>query len=314
MLRKTVIENILMMFSAFFLVIMFGCNKTITGPSTTELSTNNQAMMKIADSDSSISSFLPNYDEEIPMDISTDQNGNNIYPIKVGQKLRLVSRNLTYTVNGDTAYGKYTQMFEGVLYIAGSFGQNTPNADTLLQKPFTTIITRNIIFIRTGNSDKPLLNWRIAAVSLPEGGTMNTNVKIKKITVSPANGDTISVNDPNSYYLSRGPGWWRQIPFFKPSKPVTVKVEVNSAYADTDFVTLTHGADFKGFHREKVKFDLVSSIQTADGYDKVYSNTFYPHRFPGYFNAVINVYSKQEIFDNAAPVEIDSWGIPYIVK
>ena len=105
MLRKTVIENILMMFSAFFLVIMFGCNKTITGPSTTELSTNNQAMMKIADSDSSISSFLPNYDEEIPMDISTDQNGNNIYPIKVGQKLRLVSRNLTYTVNGDTAYG-----------------------------------------------------------------------------------------------------------------------------------------------------------------------------------------------------------------
>ncbi len=314
MIRKTVVLDILIVFSAFFLLIMFGCNRTPTEPVTNGTSTDKQAMMKIAESDSSIASFQPNYDEESAMDLSTDENGNKIYPVKFGQKLRLVSRNLTYTVNGDTAYGKYTQVFEGVLYIAGSFSPDTLIANAFMQKPFSTIITRNIIFIRTGNSDQPILNWKIAAVSLPEGGTMNSNVKIKKIIVSPANGDSVSVNDPNDYYLSRGAGWWRKIPFLKPAKPVTVQVEVNSSYADTDFVTLTHGADFKGFHREKVKFNLVSSTRTADGYDKVYSNTFYPHKFPGFFNAVINIYSKQEIFDNSAPVEIDSWGIPYIVK
>ena len=311
--KASLMRNFLTVCSAFLIITIFGCNNTPTDPGTAEPSTDSQAMLKIAQSDSSISSFQPNYDEEDTMNISTDK-GSNSYPIKAGQKLRLVSGNLTYNVSGDTAYGVFTQTFEGVLYIAGTPNSDSLSADTVLQKPFTTVVTRNIIFVRIGNSKRPMLNWKIAAISLPEGGTMNSNVKITSLVVFLANGDTISVNNPNNYYLYRGFGKQKHIPEFNPGKPVTVQVEISSAYADTDFVTLTHGADFRGLHREKDKFDLISSTPTANGYDKIYRRTFLTNRFPGYFHAVINAYAKQGIYDYTSPVEINSWGIPYFVK
>lgn len=315
MKRKAIlIRNILVFCSAFLLIFVVGCNNSPTDPGTSEPATDSQAMLKIAQSDSSVSSFEPNYDEEDTMNIITDESGENIFPIKVGQKVRLVSSNLSYTTSGDTAYGILTQNFEGVLYIAGSFSPDSLVKDTVIQKPFTTVVTRNIIYVKVGNTNHPLLNWKIAAISLPQGGTVNSNVRITKLVVTLANGDTISVNNPNDYYLARGKGRWKEMPVFNPGRQVTIQVELNSAYADTDFITLTHGADFRGMHREKNKFDLISTTQTADGYAKVYRGTFKTNLFPGYFHAVINTYSKQEIYDNTSPVEIDSWGVPYLVR
>ena len=79
-------------------------------------------------------------------------------------------------------------------------------------------------------------------------------------------------------------------------------------------MTLTHGGDPRGLHRGKVKFDFVSSTQSGGGYDKVYEQTFETHQWPGFFHAVINASPGQVIKDDSAPVEISTWGIPYVVK
>lgn len=314
MIKKALLVRKLLSITALsFLIFVVGCNNAPTGPQTAQSTTDQQAMLKAVEADSSISSFEPNYNEDQAMTI-LGKTTTTIYPLRVGQKMRLVSRNFTYTTAGDTAYGTYSTTFEGVLFIAASYDSTSHQKDTLIQKPFTTVITRKIIFVTTSDTVHPALKWRIAAISLPEGGTLNSNISITKVKVFLPGGDSLVVTDPNSYFLSRGWGWWRQIPRINRNRPVKVQVELTSAYADTDFVTLTHGGDFHGLHREKMKFYLVSSKQNGTGYDKVYEQTFVTHQWPGYFHAVINAFPKQVVTDDSTPVESNTWGIPYIVK
>ncbi len=68
---------------------------------------------------------------------------------------------------------------------------------------------------------------------------------------------------------------------------VKIQVEVKSAYADTDFVTLTYGADLKGSHRAKKRFELVSSTPDGNGlYTKVYEQSYTANPFRGFFHAL----------------------------
>ncbi len=311
--KASIIKNLLSIIALSVIVLLVGCNNSPTGPDSSQSTTDQQAMLKTIESDSAISSFESNYNEESAMTI-LGKAATTIYPVKVGQKMRLVSRNFTYNIVGDTAYGTYTTTFEGVLFIAASYDSVSYPPDSLIQKPFTSVITRKIIFVTSGDTIHPYLKWRIAAISLPEGGTLNSNISITKVTAYMPNGDTLAVTDPNNYFLSRGFGWWRKIPRLNRHEPVKVRVELTSAYADTDFVTLTHGCDPHGLHREKNRFYLVSSTQTGNGYDKVYEQTFETHQWPGYFHAVINATPRQVVTDDSTPVESNTWGIPYIVK
>ena len=66
------------------------------------------------------------------------------------------------------------------------------------------------------------------------------------------------IENPNEYFLNRWRKWWREIPVLHMNQPAKIQVVVKSAYADTDFVTLTYGADLRGSHRAKKKFELGS--------------------------------------------------------
>ena len=85
--------------------------------------------------------------------------------------MRMVSKTLDITFDGDTAYGLMTKTFEGKLFIAASyepFDTLSGNLiDTLVVKDFSTTVTRNIIFEKVNNSASDRLNWRIIAISLP---------------------------------------------------------------------------------------------------------------------------------------------------
>jgi hypothetical protein len=128
------------------------------------------------------------------------------------------------------------------------------------------------------------------------------------------NGDTLEITSPNEYYLSRNFGWWRRLPIIARENAVKLRLEVYSAYADTDFVTLTYGADRNGFHRAKRKFALVSSEPSGSGYVKVYEQTYVTLQYPGHYHAIVNAFPKQVIFDDTAAVESETWGVPYFVR
>ncbi len=313
--KISLIRNLVIVFIAVTMVLLVGCKDSPTGPVGTQTSSNQQVMLKAVEADSSIASFDPNYDEEDAMNI-LGKTTTAIYPIKVGQKMRVVSRNFTYTMVGDTAYGTYSRTFEGVLFIAASYDSTSHTQDTVIQKPFTAVITRKVVLLKLNNNpyDSVNFDWKVIAVSLPEGGTLNSNVNITQMTITLPTGDILIINDPNDYYLALGQGRWKKMPHFKSGQQITISLNVTSAYADTDFVTLTHGGDFHGFHREKLKFDLVSSTPNGSGYVKVYQKTFITHTWPGYFHAVINAFPKQVIYDDSTPVESNTWGIPYYVQ
>lgn len=279
-----------------------------------EPTTDKQAMEMIVDQDSSLGSFEANYNEEGLMDI-LGKTQEMIYPFRVGHRMRLVSKNLLIEFENDTiAYGRLTKTFEGVLLIAASYDSTASEPDTVIEKPFTSVVTRNLIFIKLPDGDSRFRNWVLAAISLPEGGTQSPNIDITKLTVFLPDGDTLVIESPNEYYLRRGHGWWRDIPKLHRGESVLLRVELFSAYEEEDFVTLTYGAGRDGHHRAKKRFELVSTTPVGDGFEKVYEQTYTTCQFPGHKHAIINAMPKQVIYDDEAPVEAEAWGLPYFVR
>lgn len=312
--KQSNIRRYIMAFFALMMLALFvRCqNEMVVDPSDDEPTTDRAALEKIVDEDSSLTSFDYNYDEEGVMDF-LGKVSTTIYPFKVGQKMRLVNRTLSIDFQDTIAYGTLTKTFEGLLFIAASYDSNATEPDTLIRKPFTAIVTRNLIFKKIGNTPYPRKNWILAAISLPEGGTQSPNIDITKMKIFLPNGDTLTINSPNNYYLRRGWGWWHGIPFLGRDDSVTVRVELYSAFSEDDFVSLTWGANRWIKHRAKRLFELVSSTPNGSGFDKVYEQTFITHQWPGFYHAIVNALPKQVILDAAAPVESESWGVPYFV-
>ena len=208
--------------TAAFIVLMIvssGCknDNDVTAPDMGSGGLSVQAMMKVVDNSPSVNSFTPNYNEDGAMTI-TDSTGQTIYPVKVGQRLHLVDRQLTVTKDSmdtsdstnvdSTATGTLVQKYEGELIIAGSFQQpdsgKYATVDTVIHKPFSTTITRIITFKKVDTTGTQWKDWRITGISLPAGGTGGDNVTIDKMTLTAEDGTSVEINDPNSYFFNVG--------------------------------------------------------------------------------------------------------------
>lgn len=307
------LKTLFSIFTAVFLLFVTGCQESIVDPNR-EPATDRDAMLKIAEEDSALQSFEPGYNEDDAMDFGIGKMQGEIYPLRVGHRVRLVNRDFEVDIAGDTAFATLTKTYEGVLLIAAAYDSGAATPDTLIQKPFTSVITRKLIFVRIDNSPRPVRNWRLAAISLPEGGVLSPNINIKKLTVFLPNGDSIIVESPNEYFLSRSRGWWRHIPSLRPDQDILVRVEIFSAYDEEDFVTLTYGANRMGMHKAKKRFELVSSVQVTGGYERTFEAGFRTNLLFGFYHAVINSYPKHVIYDDSTPVENEVWGLPYFIR
>ncbi len=299
-------------------IFLVGCKDSVTNPvtdNTTLKTADKQAIQQIAEQDSAVASFDANFDEDQSMSFLSKE-ATAIYPVFVWHHVILVNKSWSYNIVGDTAYVTLTKSFEGVLNIAASTTGSGPRTkpDTIITKAFATTITRKLIFAHRDSTSNPLLNWKLVAISLPQGGTNTNNIVINKLTLTFSSGKQIVITSPNDYFFSRGPKAWGHFPELKRNDSLTVNVEIYSAYADTDFVTVTYGADKFGHHRENRKLKLISSTPSGSGFVKVFEQTYRSRQYPGFFHAVINAFTKQTIYDDQAPVEAKFWGIPYLVR
>lgn len=313
-MKRTFIHPIIL-FS--MILLMIGCKETTTTePQSNEPTTDRAALELLAIEDSSIISFDTNFDDNGAVILG--KTAGDIYPLKVGRRILSITRNFDVNIQGDSAMGTLTINVEGLLIIAASYTPITPGdttqVDTIISKPFSTAISRNLIFKKIANTPRPKLNWRLAAISLTEGGTASSNIQITELKAFLPSGDTLIINSPNDYYLRRGIGWWKQIPLVGKNQEITIEVRMFSTYSDTDFVTLTYGALPKGFQRAKKKFDLISQFQTTSGYEKLYRQSFVTHQMAGHFHALIDAMPRHVVFDNQTQVEFKNWGLPYFVK
>ncbi|RJP66943.1 MAG: hypothetical protein C4539_10750 [Ignavibacteriales bacterium] len=302
-----------LLFALISIIWLIGCTDEAVVESQENL-TSKQAMAKLADNDESLNSFEPNYNEDEAMSYVLGKSNIEIFPIKVGSKMTVVSKNLDIQIYGDSAVGTLTKTYSGTLFIAASFDPLKLEVDSVFKKVYSTTITRRIIFTKIGNTKLEIDNWKIAAISLPVGGTLNSNVNITKLSLTLGNGDTLEITNPTEYFLYRNPGKFKMLPNINKGEATSVRVEIKSAYADTDFVSMTFGADKKGLYRTKRIFTLVS--QTFDGqfYTRVYEQSFVTHNWVGHFHTIITAMPKQVVVDNSTAVECSTWGMPYFVR
>lgn len=291
------------------------CQDPASVETTDQYTTDKAAIESLLNEDEAILSFEPNFNEDGTMDM-LGKISTEIYPLRVGHKMRLTNHNVDVNIQNDTAYAFITNTFEGQLFIAAVYDPNLTEPDTVIKKPFTSVITRNAILVKVDSTKHPKRNWRVVAISLPEGGTLNPSVDITKLTVYLPD-DSLVISSPNDFYLYRKPGFpgkWKPFPTMPQHQDATLRLELTSSYSDTDFVTITFGADHKGMNRIKRKFVLVSSEFNGTNYEKVYEQAFNAHRNPGFFHSIINAMPLQVIKDDSTPVEIESWGLPYFVR
>ncbi len=311
---KSLITNSLIVLFLFFAFSACNEDSSLTEPT----SSDQDQIQKLIEEDEVIQSFEPNYNEDEAMDLATDGLAKTVYPFRVGQKMRLINKNINIDIQGDTAYAFVTNTFSGILFVAASYDEfstiDSNTVDTLIQKDFTSTVTRNVVLVKREIQVDPLKKWRIHSISLPEGGVITDNIKITKMSIYLPSGNEIVVDSPNDYYLTRDPGLLRQLPIIGRGQEVTIRMEVRSKYEDNDFVTLTWGAFRSGLtHRSKKLFELISSEFDGLYYNKVYENTWRANYWPGFKHAIINAMPKQVIFDDETPVETSTWGIPYLV-
>ncbi|HEX7356782.1 MAG TPA: hypothetical protein VF270_03620 [Ignavibacteriaceae bacterium] len=315
MIKRQINTMVYIVFTTIAILILSGCQDPTSVESTNQNITEKQVIINLLNEDPAISSFMPNFDEGGAMQM-LGKISTEIYPLRVGQKMKLINHNVDVNIQNDTAYAFITNTFDGQLFIAATYDPNATEPDTIIKKSFNAVITRNVILARIDSTRHPKHNWKVVAISLPEGGTLNPDIDITKLTVY-LPGDSIVITSPNDFYLYRRPGFpgkWKPFPTMPPLQDATLKLELTSAYPDTDFVTITFGADHNGMNRIKRKFVLVSSVFNGTNYEKVYVQTFNAHHSPGFFHSIINAMPLQVIKDDTTPVELESWGLPYFVR
>lgn len=322
-IKKVVFYYISLIALLVFLLVITACNPESSLTSPTEINTSTQSLLKqLIEEDESYQSFELNYNEEDVMDFEGSLP-KAIIPVKVGQRMKLVEKTHDFVFNEDSteAVVTSTRIFEGKMKIAGSYDEFTRGdsgiVDTIVEKIYTTTITHVAKLEKVQETIFPKRNWKLTEISLMDGGTGSQDIMISKLTVTPEDGEIMEVTDPNSYFTTRMAGRKKHVPFMRGGEEVTVTVEILSAFEDDDFVTMTRGAvKGKKHRRAKSKFELVSSETDPETglYKKVYENTIRIFGHRGHRHAVVNVMTKQSIYDDSAFVEQDSWGIPYQVN
>lgn len=348
---KRIISLAFVITAAIFLIVIgSSCNDEIGIVESGVNKNLSQALMKVADNSPSINSFTPNYNEEGAMSFSGTL-GKEIYPIRVGQKLKLVDRNFSIVKDSTTATGTLVQKFEGQLIIAGSFQKPTiginSRVDTVIQKPISTTITRQIKFQRVANTGNDTTDWKIVGISLPVGGTTGNNIQIEKLTLTAQDGSTVEISNPNTFFFNVGKdkkddndsddkddndsedddgkkfgfgaglemrGWFGLHTWYKRNQHVKLTVEILSSASDPDVLTITYGAMTNGNFRTKEKFELKSSVQDGAYYRKIYERNWLVPSHQGKMHAVINALPRAVVYDTDTSVEEKTWGIPYKVK
>ena len=315
----------LLLLTIFTVFSLIACNNEDSILLSDNNSTSDQEILeKIVNEDESLESFDLNYNEEEAMSFVLGKTAEEIFPVKFGQRMTLVEKNLNVTFEGDTAYGTLVKSFEGILFIVASLDSLNGGIDSLdlnvYEKPFNTTVTRNLIFVKREDADdvdSARYNWKLESVSLPVGGTLTENILIESLTVLLPDGETITIEEPLEYYLSRNSSYRRLVPSISQHETVELEVTIRSAYEEQDFVTLTHGANRGRKHlRSKKRFEFVDGSETFDGtyYYRTYKGEWVVNQFKGHKHAVINAFPWGVIKDSEAPVESNSWGIPYYVK
>jgi hypothetical protein len=319
-------------------LMVAGCQKDVTGPSETGpdgVTTELEAMKYYALKDEFVVNDELTIQDQAAEDFEYGTFGLSktdaaIIPLRWGRTITGVTKTVTTQIApGDTiAYAVVEKTITGVFKIRGKMAP----ADTTIvevQKPFTDVSRRNIIFRRVAqNRERFWLNWVPVASSLVAGGTAKPAqaITINAVQFVRGAGDTLTITNPLAHYMRyRWLKFWLKdtqddVPEVEAGSPVRMRVMVTSAEKDTDIVFLRFG--FTVLERHRLPLECVYEKNNGDGtYTRIFQTygvrrlvapAMHFHR--GYFHMALDAVTKATLFnDDVNRYAVSWWGVPYRV-
>jgi hypothetical protein len=309
-------------------LLLVGCSKDSVGPETEAppvgVSNEQQAMQFAAVNDEFVKNDEETFDDQAlePEDyelVGLTKISADIRPLRFGRFITSVTRTVTVTVQpGDTiSVAEVSKDILGVFKVRAING----TGDTVLyEKPFNDKTKRYVVFRRVArDTARYWRNWVPVATSLVNGGTAapNDRIHITRVDMFLPNGDTLTITDPNAYYLryrwmNANPGHHRDVPEVVAGQQMRLRATIVSSDSDTDKVVLRWARDRQ--HKKRARFQVVSEVNNGDGtYTREYEITFRANPAPGFFHAGLDAMTHETIFDDTAPYSVSWWGVPYRV-
>ena len=300
------------------LVAILGCSKDALSPS--GLSDEEAIRQQISQADS-VAEFLSSDDAVI--DDQYEQAwefgavGKVATPIKVfrwGRKVDQITRTVIIVVEGDSAAtATITKTITGHLVIAAAYSDTASFPETVIRKPFTERSERKVRFVRIARSTSPEFNWRPVALTLVAGKTLPDsliNFTITSLDVITPD-DTFHVTNPLDTWI-RLRRLRERLLFVGDS--VKLRLTVLSVDSAAELAIQRHG----GLDRHRARMHLVSNTPVGGGWERVYERVFIPHLSLGLYMAnysfVVDVISRESLYDDSAPFTNRFWGLPYAVR
>ncbi len=301
------------------LLSIFGCEKssdmaTQPGMGVQVTSQDQSAMGSLIARDPIFTTDAAALSDDVP---SLSKIGTAIVPHGWGRKIQNVSRTVTYDhVDDSTVIATVTNTLTGQVWI---HVKQSPN-DTIIYKPLEETIIRKVEFRQVSIAGfDSLRNWRMAAVSGVQGGTVNNGLIIQNITFF-IDDDTVSVTNPldSLFQFVRGYKHWgvREL-LANHAAQFKVQVTVKSTDPDSDIVVAHRPVWFShGCAYGRASMKLLSSTSNGDGtFTRVYENDWkWQSAFVGRYSVYASAITRQSIYDDQTAFSSNVWALPYIVE
>ncbi len=326
----------------FFAFLMVGCEKNTTDILSDEALEETELQQFVQDDqndylfdwgidDESEQNMFDGYSDFSYSENAGQANFNKVlFPlsnvVRFGRKIdkRFPRTLVVRRISRDSVMVYLERVLVGRFFIFEKLNADSTDPDTMAvyKKPLRHIVRRKAIFVkRTApvtdtNSDQTRRgHWRLAEISLTQGNSPHSTIRIEEVVIRTSNGDTLVFTHPLDTQIQIPDG----LPTFERGETVEVTVRLinstpNPVLTDngaTETVLLHFGRNRK--HHGRKRFEFVGT----DGDVHIYKGSWVvrePVARP--YHAIVDVIDNGTIYDNdpeAYPYNSTTWGAPYRV-
>ena len=219
----------------------------------------------------------------------------------------------------DSALLFLERVLEGRFLIASRIGSDSSNADSMViyRKPLRHIVRRKAIFTRRMPNSQGRRGWKLAAISLGQGNSPRATIRIHKLLVINAQGDSLVFTDPLKTMMHIPD----EIPRFSRGEEVIVQVFLENSTSNPVYHPETGASETVILHyrrtRNKHGRTLFRFVGTNEEGWNVYQGNWKVQEAPRVYHVIVDVIDNGTIFDSdpeTYPYNSVTWSSPYIVE
>ncbi|NOX37846.1 MAG: hypothetical protein GXO78_09955 [Calditrichaeota bacterium] len=219
----------------------------------------------------------------------------------------------------DSALLFLERVLEGRFVIMSRIGSDSSNADSMVvyRKPLRHIVRRKAVFVPRTENPQGRRGWKLKAISLGQGNSPRSTIRIQKLVVINTAGDSLVFTDPLKTMMQIP----EDIPRFSRGEEVTVQVYLTNNTSHPVYHPDTGATETVILHysrsRKKRGRKLFTFMGTNEDGVNIYQGTWKVQEAPRVYHVIVDVIDNGTIFDSDPemyPYNSVTWSCPYIVE